>query len=288
MLLSLEINNWNNCIFKPIICIDISSTNQIIHNNNEIIELHGSCFCGKSTIFKALKYLVSIIVDKKQEFVESDIRLLFSINDNIYDYHLKTNVNIIVKEEMCNVSTSKEIINSNRTKTSLLTSTTYPDIYMWFKNLIFIIPFHNESQLNEDLVPMISDGILNKYEKYIYPHSECFTEMHYKQTLTNDFLCLSRNRKSRKFCIKDLSFSLKELLFWLPTIHDFIYSTDNKVLIVDDIDTIANGLIKTVLEKEYIGKTTMATKQLIVSSNKETQNVFLKTASRIVTLSSFI
>lgn len=288
MLLSFEINKWNDCHFQPVTCVQTDDIATLAGSQNTVIELHGSCFCGKTMIFQAIQYVKSIIVERKMKFQKADIKLTFFNNGNKYTYHVKTTSNIFY-EKVEGASIREPVTDDQPKKESLISPNNFPEIYSWFENLNFIYPLYDVSQLTAKLLSNISEGLLNLYEKFIYPNSDCYTEMAYEPTLPNGYLTLSRHGKSFKLSIQDLSFSLKEFLFWLPTLNEFKNSSGNKVLIVDDVDMVANGLIKTVLQEECLSSMSLSClKQLIVFSNKKDKNVFLRNQSKIIMLRPFI
>lgn len=283
MLLAFEITNFHGCKFDFVNCVSIDELNK---SDAKVVTLHGSCFSGKSTICEALSYVKSIIVDSEPAIFESEINLTFHTENHICNYHLRTDSTHIAETLIIN---NVQQFNVKFQKASHITLESFPGVYNWFKNLIFIIPIYNESLLNEKMLNL-HNNLFVFYQRYIYNSVNLSNvEFLYEEELKNSFLTIGRNGKMTKINTMELSFSLKTFLYYLPILYDFLENSQEKILFVDDIDIIANGLVKFLLREEYVHRINIKNfthKQLIVFSNNQKSSVF--TFGKTKSLESFI
>lgn len=279
MLLSFWIKTWENLHFQETVLGDSYPSNYLWYKHDttyiapHAVSLQGDCFSGKTTLFNVLLYLKSLIVEKIN-YKEADIEVSFFASGSKYSYHIKTcNKGIsfeeIYKDESCIFSCerlhNKPIIQKNK----------YPYIYNWFSQLIFIPSLcgdYSECKIDFD---SINDALLFPFGDIIYPNFPDYLGIHCDSI--NHNITFSANGKVSKFEITKLSKSLQKLLCLLPILYKFIFLSDSSVLVIDDIDYVANGLVKRLLIKRFAdGHYAQYPKQLIAFSNIIDRNVFTK------------
>ena len=278
MLQTLTVKKWGNFIFDPIFFTDMQINTSLWYEYHgeyiapNVVTLYGDCFSGKTTLFNVLRYLRDIVVDNTNDFKEADIEVSFFSGESIYKYSIIT----------CNKGFLCEIIEKNGNITinseshhlsSVITRSSSVEIYNWFSSMLFI-PSSYDSDITQKDFHKLNDAILFKYSDIIYPSFSDWYGICYDEV--RGCISFSVNKHVTNFKICNLPVELRELFALLPLL-DFFIRSKSSTLIIDDIDYIAKGLVKLLLQKRFIASLNSKYRsQLISFSNKMKNNVFTK------------
>ena len=260
MIISIEIRKWDRLPYS-LNKLDFSfqhscssgiyfnAYNSLKINTNIFIE--GEIASGKTAIYNILLYIKNIALNNQNiQFKNCNVSLQFYFNNNIYEYILETNTTTIITEQL--VCNAKQIMSNNNTIISKIPNT---NVNNWFNNFLLYKSYYTAintlQQLNHNTYfygqspsYYVINNLINKYSQYFNPngiHTNYEIKQH-KHALQNDILEISDKYGTNTYFWSELPLSIKEFIYALPILDIFINNTD-KILVIDDADVVASGLI---------------------------------------------